>query len=126
MNINLNTADSLSNLDRQILTLLIGGPVPVEAKAPAKKAPAKPAKDVEPEPEPEPEGTDDGEKTPGDEPTEGDGDGAVTQQAVVDAATALVTAGKSAVVKKALAAVEARRVSEVKESDYARFLELLG
>jgi hypothetical protein len=116
--------EKLSEQDKTILRVVLGGftaepaKTPVEDKpAPRRRAAAKAA--AEPEPEPvEDEVADDGE----DEDLLG---AAPTLDDAVERATALVTDGKSAQVKKALAAVGAKRVSELAEDDVAAFLEAL-
>lgn len=84
-------------------------------KGDAPKAPAakpKAAKAAEPEPEPEDE-----DLLGGGEPTMED---------AVAAATKLVSDGKAADVKAALAKVGAKRVSEVKPENIAKFIGLLS
>jgi len=86
----------------------------VEEPAPARKPATKP----KPAPEPEPE----------EEEEEADEDligGEVTVQDAIDKATELVGAGKQAVVKAALKAVGADRVSNIPESKAAAFIAAL-
>ena len=119
MQITIDTSAPLSDTARAILTLVLGDApaatiVTEPAKKPAepKKAPAK----TEPEPEPEPEETD--EDLIGGEPT---------VQDAIDKATELVGQGKQALVKAALKAVGADRVSNIPASKAAAFLaELEG
>lgn len=119
MQIIIDTA-SLSELDIAMLAFL-AGQEPAEEPAeeaptpePAKKAPKKAApKKAEPEPEPEPE---DEDLVGGEAPTMSD---------AVAAATKLVSSGKAAEVKAALATVNAKRVSEIQEGDIAAFLAAL-
>lgn len=89
------------------------GEVPApKTSAPAKKAAAKPA--------PAPEPTEESE-----EDLLG-GDEEVTMEDAVAAATKLVSDGKAAQVKAALAKVGAKRVSEVAEADLAKFVASLA
>jgi hypothetical protein len=84
----------------------------VVTATPAKKA-AAPKPKPEPEPEPEPE-----------EDLIGGGD-ALTVDDAVNKAQDLVTSGKSSVVKKALAAVGAKRVGELEPNQVADFVAAL-
>lgn len=86
-------------------------PAPTPAKAPAKKA--APAKAAPAKPAPEPVE----DLLGGDGPTMAD---------AVAAATQLVSTGNQQKVKDALAAVGAKRVSEIAEDQIALFLETLN
>lgn len=88
-----------------ILEALSG--TPATKPAPAKKAPAKPAPK---------------DDAPADEPST---DGPTLEDAVATA-TKMVSNGESAKVKTALAAVGAKRVSEVSEDKVAEFLDALN
>ena len=120
MRIEISTVNELSELDKSILRLLIGdAPVtpatvitttaePAPKRASAKRAPAKPkAEDTTPD---EPG---DDEPTPGDdvadEPTP---DTDLTQEAM-DRASDLISEGRAADVKAALAVVGVKKVSEL-------------
>jgi hypothetical protein len=85
-----------------------------EVPKPPKKAAAapKPPLAAVPDPEPEPE-------------VETTAEGGYTQQDAVRIATDLVSAGNSAKVKDALAAVGAKRVSEVGEDQLPEFIDAL-
>jgi pyruvate/2-oxoglutarate dehydrogenase complex dihydrolipoamide acyltransferase (E2) component len=125
MQIVINT-EEITDLDRAVLAVLAdgGATAPVAPKteiaetaapAPAKKAePAKKAAapKAEPEPEPEPEA----------EPVASSG---ATLTDAVEAATKLVSEGKAAKVKAALAEAGAKRVSELAEGDIPAFLAAL-
>ena len=124
MQITIDTNEPLTETDRAILAPLLGNIVPVEEPAPAtakparttKPAPAKPAPaKPAPEPEPEPEEDEDEDLLGGE----------VTLQDAVDRATELVSSGKSAAVKAALAKVGAKRVSDIKPSDLKKFIDAL-
>lgn len=104
-----------ANVLRAIADALDGAPTPTPAadvvkedrKAEqAKAAPAKAAKKAAPAPDPD---------ESGDDPTE----------AAVERATALVKGGKTAVVKKALAEVGVKRVSELSAEHVEDFLAAL-
>lgn len=117
MQITIDT-NNLSELDIAMLAFLAGNTeeaedeVEPEAPAPAKAATKKAAAKPKPEPAPEPE-----EDLVG-------GDGPTMQDAVA-AATKLVSEGGAATVKTALAAVGAKRVSEMAEADIPAFMEAL-
>lgn len=115
MQITIDT-NNLSELDVAMLAFLAGQEATEEAPEPEAPAPAKPAaKKAAPKPDPEPEveenliGGDDG-------PTVAD---------AVQKATLMVSEGKSAQVKAALAAVGANRVSEMPEDKVVEFITLL-
>lgn len=116
MQITIDTSTPLSDTDKAILAL-VAGDLPVAtiveepAKVPAPKRAPKPA------PEPEPE-----EEEEADEDLIG---GEVTVQDAVDKATALVGEGKQALVKAALKAVGADRVSNIPQSKAAAFIAAL-
>lgn len=122
MHISINTEDGLSASDIRVLKALIGdtetfaAPAKEQAEkpAPAKKA-AAPAKKAEPEPEPEPEPEED---------LVGGGDVRTKEDAIKEATT-LVSQGKTAQVKKALAAVGAKKVSEIPDDQVEEFFAAL-
>lgn len=81
------------------------------------KAAAEAAKDEEPEDAPEPEADDEDDDLLG--------GGAPTLEDAVAKATELVSTGKSAVVKAALAEAKAKRVNELKGDQIQKFLDAL-
>ena len=95
---------------------------PPVAKTPAAKAPAKA---VEPEPEEEVEDEGPAAALEVEEDLLGGDEPAYTIEAAVAAATKLVSAGKSADVKAALAASGAKKVSELKGKGIQAFIEAL-
>lgn len=121
MQITIDT-NNLSEMDVAMLAFLAGQEAPEpeaedeepETPAPAKKAAAakKAAPKAEPDPEPEAEDLVGG----GDAPTMAD---------AVARATTLVSEGEAAKVKEALAAVGAKRVSEMSEEDIPAFFAAL-
>lgn len=116
MHISINTEDGLSASDIRVLKALIGetetfaAPVKEQAEkpTPAKKAPAKKA-------EPEPE----------EEDLVGDKQAVRTKEDAIKKATELVSQGKTPQVKKALAAVGAKKVSEIQEDQVEEFFAAL-
>lgn len=113
MQITFNTED-LSATDKQILALLAGSaeaPAAPASKPASKPATAKPAAKAEPTPEAEP-----AEDTPASE-------GGATMEDAVALATSMVSTGKAAKVKEALAAVGAKRVSEIAEDQIQAFID---
>lgn len=115
LTIHIEDTTSISPQDRSILAFLGGGAVaaPVKAEIHEEKAApaAKPAAKAAPpkaEPKAEPEAS----------------SGATLEDAVA-AATKLVSGGKAAKVKAALADVGAKRVSELNEGDIPAFLAAL-
>lgn len=113
MQITIDTSAPLSTTDLEILALLTGTPAATIVEEPA-KVPA-PKRAPKPAPEPEPE----------EEPDEDLIGGEVTVQDAVDKATELVGEGKQALVKAALKAVGADRVSNIPQSKAAAFLAAL-
>lgn len=113
MQITIDTSAPLSDTDKAILALVTGTPTATIVEEPATKPGRKPA--TKPATEPEPE----------EEPDEDLIGGEVTVQDAVDKATELVGAGKQAVVKAALKAVGADRVSNIPASKAAAFLAAL-
>lgn len=136
MQITIDTA-ALTDLDRKVLALLTGGEeAPAKAVAEPKKttpkakaaAPAPaPEKPVEAAPEPV-EAKPEPEAAPAvDEPEEDlVGGSPVTMKDAVARATELVSSGKSAAVREALAKFNAKRVSDVADDDLAGFVAELG
>lgn len=96
---------------------------PVAKPAPAKKAPAaKPEPKPEPVAEPEPEAAPEEDLLGGDTEPEPEGP---TMADAVAAATKLVSSGGAPKVKEALAAVGAKRVSEIPADQITAFLDAL-
>lgn len=141
MLISIPTDKPLSDQDRAILTALLnyqGGspetPAVAESSEPEEpteapeEKPVKKVKKAEPEPakkpEPEPADKDDESETAADE-DEAAGDEPTLDDAVA-LATKLMSGGKAADVKAALGTVGAKRVSELKGSKIAAFIEALG
>lgn len=131
MIISINTETPLSDLDREVLRLLVGLHAEEPATTPprqeepedstrtaAKKAPAKrAAKKATAKPEPEPD-------EPDDEPD--DESESLLDQAIAKA-TEKVNAGKRAKVQSALKKVGAKKVSDLSNDDDIRtFLKALG
>ena len=122
MQITIDTNEPLTETDRNILAPLLGNTVPVEEPAPATAKPARTTKTARPaKPEPEVEVEVEVEE----EEEEDLLGGEVTLQDAVDRATELVSSGKSAAVKAALAKVGAKRVSDIKPSDLKKFIDAL-
>lgn len=136
MNITINTAEALSALDINILSLLVNGgevveatekPASAEPKAkPAKKAAKKPKPEPEPTPEPaaeeplpeEEEGVEEegGEETSDDE----------LLDLAVKKATEMVGAGQAGKVREALDAAGANRVRELNKDNVREFFKALS
>ena len=118
MQITIDTSAPLSDTDKAILALVAGTADTTIVQEPAKVPTPAPKKTPapKPEPEPEPEVDEDGD----DEDLIG---GAPTVQDAIDKATALIGQGKQALVKAALKAIGADRVSNIPASKAARFLE---
>jgi hypothetical protein len=153
MQITINTAEEISDLDRSILSMLAGvdlvagelaetdGPVGTystdaggvveeveeETVAPTKKK-AAPAPDPEPDPEPEPiaeEPVIEPEDEPADEPED---DGVSDEDLLalaVKKATEMVAGGKASEVRDALNAAGASRVRELNASNVRDFFQAL-
>jgi len=149
MHISINTAEEISDLDRQVLGLLAGGsfvlggvaetfedepepeeepepePAPAAKKAPAKKAAAKKA---EPEPEPMAEEPleDDvlGEDPDAEEMNEMDDEDLLAL--AVKKATEMVGGGDAAKVREALDAAGASRVRELNADNVRDFFKALS
>ena len=132
MQITIDT-NNLSDLDRKVLGLLTGSEdtpaKPTKAAAEPKKAApkAKPA-EAAPAPEKPVEAAPEPEEAPAvDEPEEDlVGGSTVTMKDAVARATELVSSGKSAAVREALAKFNAKRVSDVADEDLAGFVAELG
>lgn len=127
MQITINTAEPLSDVDVAVLRTLLGESAEVPVSAPAAAAPAKAAKKAAPKaeksaPEPEPEEEPEAEA---DEDLVG-GDDAPTMEDAVALATKLVSSGQAAKVKAALGEVGAKKVSEIKAGDIATFVNALS
>lgn len=117
MQITIDTSQTLSPEDREVLALIIGVDTkrtvvtePAEKPAPAKRPAAKPA--AKPEPTPEPESEEDEDLLGGDED-------AVTKQQLVELVTATVAAGHGKEVKAILVKHGAAKVSLLDEDKYA-------
>lgn len=111
MQITIDTTEALSDLDQAVLAVLTGssnGSAPATASKPAAKKAAAP----KPAPEPAEE-----DLLGGGEPTMAD---------AVALATKLVSEGQAAQVKEALAAVGAKRVSELTDDTIATFVSSLS
>lgn len=140
MQITINTAEPLSTLDVDILTLLTGGvSTPVvatkaEPKAEPKVEPRKPvakkaaAKKPEPEPEPEPaaeeplpEEPEEVEEVEEDEQSDED-----LLELAVKKATEMVAGGEAAKVREALDAAGASRVRELNKDNVRDFFKALA
>jgi hypothetical protein len=128
MQITINTAEPLSDVDVAVLRTLLGEsaetPVsaPVAAKAaPAAKKAAPKAEKAAPAPEPEEE-----PEAEADEDLVGGDDDAPTMEDAVALATKLVSSGQAAKVKAALGEVGAKKVSEIKAGDIATFVNALS
>lgn len=122
MQITIDTSVPLTDTDYAVLVLLTsrdGAPAATVVTEPAKKPATKPATKPAPKPEPEPE--------PEEEAAEDLIGGEPTVQDAIDKATELVNGGKQALVKAALKAVGADRVSNIPAAKAADFLaELEG
>lgn len=148
MHISINTAEEISDLDRQVLGLLAGGsfvlgeagetfdepveeepepepaPKPAAKKAAAKKAAAK---KPEPEPEPEPMAEEPLEEEPEDEDLLGEEESDEDLLALaVKKATEMVGSGQAAQVREALEAAGAARVRELNADNVREFFKALG
>lgn len=137
MQITIDTNAALSDTDRQILTLLLGGKADwpqvedkEEPKAePKPKAKAKP-KAKEPEPEPEPIAEEPVEEDePEDEPEEDDAEDVSDEDLLdlaVKKATEMVGSGEAAKVREALDAAGASRVRELNADNVREFFKALS
>lgn len=148
MHISINTAEEISDLDRQVLGLLAGGsfilagepeefedpddvePDPEPEPAPrrtAKKAAAKkPEPEPEPEEEPEPMAEEGVEDEPEDEPGDDDEQSDEDLLALaVKKATEMVGGGEAAKVREALDAAGASRVRELNADNVRDFFAAL-
>ena len=122
MQITIDT-NNLSAADRSILEHILGKNTtvePVEEPKPATPKPARKAPAPKPSPVEEPEVEDEVEAE--DEDLLG---GGVTLQDAIDRATELVSEGKAAQVKAALAKVGAKRVSDIKQDSLKAFVDAL-
>lgn len=149
MHISINTAEEISDLDRQVLGLLAGGsfvlgeagetyeeepveeepePEPEPVKPAAKKAAAKKAaaKKPEPEPEPEPMAEEPLEEEPADEDLLGEESDEDLLALAVKKATEMVGSGQAAQVREALEAAGAARVRELNADNVREFFKALG
>jgi len=137
MNITVNTAEAVSELDAKILRLLLGeecdAPAPAEApeaeakpapakKAAAKKPPAKKAAAKKPDPEPEEEEEPEAEE----EEEGGEVDLDALLEEAIKKATELVSSGDAEAVRAALDAVGASRVRELSAENVEAFFEALS
>jgi len=141
MNITVNTAEAVSELDAKILRLLLGEecdapdapsapaakakPAPAK-KAAAKKPPAKKAAAKKPDPEPEEEEEEEEEEPEAEEEEEGgDVDPEALLEQAIKKATELVSSGDAEAVRAALDAVGASRVRELSAENVEAFFEAL-
>lgn len=125
MHIQFNT-EELTPLDRKVLALLagVGDPAPEKAAAPAPEKAASPAKKASPPKAtaPAPAPVEEPESA-AEEPAAGD---APTLDDAIAIATKMVSDGKSAQVKAALADVGAKRVSDIDADQIGAFLAALA
>lgn len=145
MHISINTAEEISDLDRQVLGLLAGGsfvlgepgetfdeeqdsePEPEPVKPAAKKAAAKKAAAKKPEPEPEPMAEEPVEEEPeDDEDLLGEESDEDLLALAVKKATEMVGSGQAAQVREALEAAGAARVRELNADNVREFFKALG
>ena len=142
MHISINTAEDISDLDRQILDLLAGGTSSPSANVPEEKptkkaAPAKKAAAKKPEPEPEPtpepmaeepvEEPEDDEVVEDDEVAEDDEQSDEDLLALaVKKATEMVAGGDAGKVREALEAAGANRVRELNKDNVREFFKALS
>ena len=148
MHISINTAEEISDLDRQVLGLLAGGsfilagepqefeepeeePEPEPEPAPRRTAKKTAAKKAEPEPEPEeepePMAEEGVDEEPEEEPEE-DGDEQSDEDLLalaVKKATEMVGGGEAAKVREALDAAGASRVRELNADNVRDFFAAL-
>ena len=141
MHISINTAEPLSDLDQQILMMLISGEVilpevgeaepekPAAKKAaPAKKAAAK-KPEPKPEPEPEPmaeEPVEEEEVFDEPEETEEEQSDEDLLSLAVKKATKMVASGQAEKVREALDAAGANRVRELNTDNVREFFKALS
>jgi outer membrane biosynthesis protein TonB len=145
MHISINTAEEISDLDRQVLGLLAGGtftlngePETFEEEVEAEPEPAKPAKKVaakkvaakKPEPEPEPTPEPMAEEPVEEEPEEDEIDDEQSDEDLlalaVKKATEMVAGGEAAKVREALDAANASRVRELNADNVRDFFKALS
>ena len=144
MHISINTAEEISDLDRQVLGLLAGGsfilagepqefeepeeePEPEPEPAPKRTARKKAAPEPEPEEEPEPMAEEEVGEEPEEEPEE-DGDEQSDEDLLalaVKKATEMVGGGEAAKVREALDAAGASRVRELNADNVRDFFAAL-
>ena len=145
MHISINTAEEISDLDRQVLGLLAGGsfilagepqefeepdeePEPEPEPAPRRTAKKTTAKKPEPEPEeePEPMAEEGVEEEPEDEAGDDDDQSDEDLLALaVKRATEMVGGGEAAKVREALEAAGASRVRELNADNVRDFFDAL-
>lgn len=144
MHISINTAEEISDLDRQVLGLLAGGsfilagepqefeepdeePEPEPEPAPRRTAKKTTAKKPEPEPEeePEPMAEEGVEEEPEDEAGDDDQSDEDLLALAVKRATEMVGGGEAAKVRKALEAAGASRVRELNADNVRDFFDAL-
>lgn len=142
MHISIDTANEISDLDRQILTLLAGGGVslPVEGnfvsevkdEAPRNTERKTTAKKSKPKPEPEPEPIaedpieEDGEDEEESENPEDELDAEDLLELATRKATEMVENGSAAKVREALDAAGASRVRELNSENVREFFRALS
>lgn len=140
MQITLNT-ENLTELDRKVLALIgangnvsakviVSGDIkPSSRKTPVEKAtkPEPAEKETKPKPEPKPEPVAEPDEVPAEEPeTAPANTSEVTMSDAVEAATRLVSDGKSTVVRAALKSVGASRVGKIPADKIDEFLAALN
>lgn len=144
MHISINTAEEISDLDRQVLGLLAGGsfilagepqefeepdeePEPEPEPAPRRTAKKTTAKKPEPEPEeePEPMAEEGVEEEPEDEAGDDDQSDEDLLALAVKRATEMVGGGEAAKVREALEAAGASRVRELNADNVRDFFDAL-
>lgn len=134
MHISIDTTEPVSDLDRSILSLLVGGDLVVanaspafETPPPAKKAAAKKAKPVADEPTPEPMAEEPVEDEPVEEDAEDEEQSDEDMLALaVKKATEMVAGGDAAKVREALDAAGASRVRELNQGNVREFFKALS
>jgi hypothetical protein len=120
--------NNLSELDRNVLALVLGQPADAPATKPEKaESTAKPAPKAKPQPKAE-EPVEQAEEPveAAAEETTADAPAGGTMEDAVALATSLVSNGKAAQVKAALADCGAKRVSELADDKIASFIAALS
>lgn len=145
MHISINTAEEISDLDRQIMALLAGGvslpveghftsePVQQDEKPAAKKTTVKKTAAKKPDPEPEPaaeeplpDEEDEDEESEVEEIDEDETSDEDLLKLAVKKATEMVSGGEAAKVREALDAAGASRVRELNTDNVREFFKALS